>query len=146
MAQIGTVFVSSVQYSVTPIQGIDTTDLTSNSTNGIDFPQPTGTTGLFNANNQPIYSIIVTFNPSGVNSLSSIVANDNTNVNQFSVQFYGLTNRNQLITHSTDLGDIPVSYNSTFTNSQASLTNFPDDTPSDLSAIQITILSTTDQQ
>ena len=85
----------------------------------------------------------MTFNPSGVNSLSSIIANNDSNVEQFSVEFFGLSNPNELITSQTDLGDIPVSYNSTFTNSQASLTNFPENTPSDLSGIRITILSTT---
>jgi len=145
MAQVGGVYVSSVTYSVQPVQGTNNVDLTNPTGNGIDFPQPVGTTGLFDdQTNQPIYTIILTFNPSGVNSLSSIIANNDSNVEQFSVEFYGLSNPNELITYPTDAGVIPVSYNSTFTNSQASLTNFPEDTPSNLSGILITILSTTD--
>jgi hypothetical protein len=145
MAQVGGVYVSSVTYSVQPVQGTNNVDLTNTTGNGVTFPQPVGTTGLFDdQTNQPIYSIIFTFNPSGVNSLSSIIANNDSNVEQFSVEFYGLSNPNELITYLTDAGDIPVSYNSTFTNSQASLTNFPEDTPSNLSGIFITILSTTD--
>jgi hypothetical protein len=86
----------------------------------------------------------LTFNPAGVNSLSSVIANADSNVDKFSVEFFGLSNPNELITYSTDLPDIPVSYNSTFANSQALLTIFPSNTPSDLSGIRITILSTTD--
>ncbi len=145
MAQVGGVYVSSVTYSVQPVQGTNNIDLTNTTGNGVSFPQPVGTTGLFDdQTNQPIYSIVFTFNPSGVNSLSSIIANDNSNVQKFSVEFYGLSNPSELITYPTDAGAIPVSYNSTFTNSQASLTNFPEDTPSNLSGILITILSTTD--
>jgi len=44
------------------------------------------------------------------------------------------------------LGAIPVSYNSTIINSQPSIVSFPEDAPSDLSGIQITILSTTDNE
>jgi hypothetical protein len=144
MAQVGSVYVSSVTYSVQPVQGTNNADLTSTTGNGIGFPQPIGTTGLFNQANQPIYSIIFTFNPSGVNSLSSVIANANSNVDKFSVEFFGLSNPNELITYPTGNNDIPVSYNSTLNNSQASLTNFPSDAPSDLSGIRIIILSTTD--
>ncbi len=144
MAQVGGVYVSSVTYSVQPVQGTNNVDLTSTTGNGVTFPQPVGTTGLFdNQTNQPIYSIVFTFNPSGVNSLSSIIANNDSNVEQFSVEFFSLSNPNELITYPTDAGAIPVSYNSTFTNSQATLTNFPEETPSNLSGIRITILSTT---
>jgi hypothetical protein len=144
MAQVGGVYVSSVTYSVQPVQGTNNVDLTNTTGNGVNFPQPVGSTGLFDdQTNQPIYTIVFTFNPSGVNSLSSIIANANSNVQKFSVEFFSLSNPNALITYPTDAGDIPVSYNSTFTNSQASLTNFPEDTPSNLSGILITILSTT---
>jgi hypothetical protein len=144
MAQVGGVYVSSVTYSVQPVPGTNNVDLTNPTGNGIDFPQPVGTTGLFDdQTNQPIYSIVFTFNPSGVNSLSSIIVNDDSNVQKFSVEFFSLSNPNELITYPTDAGDIPVSYNSTFTNSQAALANFPEDSPSNLSGILITILSTT---
>jgi hypothetical protein len=146
MAQVGTVYVSSVTYSVQPLPGTNNTDLTSITGNGVSFPQAPGTTGLFDQYNQPIYNIIFTFNPAGVNSLSSIIVNEESNVEQFSVEFFGLSNPNQLITYSTYLGAIPVSYNSTIINSQPSIVSFPEDAPSDLSGIQITILSTTDNE
>ena len=47
MAQVGGVYVSSVNYSVQPVQGTNNADFTSTTGNGIDFPQPVGTTGLF---------------------------------------------------------------------------------------------------
>jgi hypothetical protein len=142
MAQIGTVFVSSVTYSVSPVPGTDSTDLTNPNGNGIDFPQPQGTTGLFDQNNKPLYTIDVTFNPSGVNSLSSITVNKNTNVQEFSVEFFELSNPTQLVTNPNQPG-VPVSYTSSLVNDIASIVNFPKDTPSDLSGIRITILSTT---
>jgi hypothetical protein len=146
MAQVGGVYVSSVTYSVPLLQGINEADLTSNNGNGVTFQSTAGTTGLFDENNQPIYNIILTFNPAGVNSLSSIIVNGNSNVDKFSVEFFGLSRPNQLITYSSDLGSLPVSYNSTFINSQALLVDFPQDAPSELSGILINILSTTDNQ
>jgi hypothetical protein len=145
MAQVGTIYVSSVTYSVQPVQGTNA-DLTNTTSNGITFPQPSGTTGLFDQNNQPIYNITLTFNPAGVNSFSSIIVNENSNVDQFSVEFFGLSNPNQLITYPTGVGNIPVSYNSTIINSQPSIVYFPADAPSDLSGILITILSTINNQ
>jgi hypothetical protein len=146
MAQVGSVYVSSVIYSVPPIQGTNDADLTNTTSNGVTFPQPSGTTGLFDQNNQPIYNVTLTFNPAGVNSLSSIILNEDSNVEQFSVEFYGLSNPNQLITYPNEVGNIPVSYNSTIINSQPSIVNFPTDAPSDLSGILITILSTINNQ
>ncbi len=140
MAQVGTIYVSSVTYSVPPIQGTNDVDLTNTTSKGITFPS--STTGLFDQNNQPIYNVNLTFNSAGVNSLSSIIVNENSNVEQFSVEFFGLSNPNQLITYPTGVGNIPISYNSTIINSQPSIVNFPTDAPSDLSGILITILST----
>jgi hypothetical protein len=140
MAQVGGVYVSSVTYSVQPVQGINDVDLTNTTSNGVTFPS--SITGLFDQNNQPIYNITLTFNPAGVNSLSSIIVNAESNVEQFSVEFFGLSNPNQLMTYPTGVGNIPVSYNSTIINSQPSIVNFPADEPSDLSGILITILST----
>ncbi len=146
MAEVGGVYVSSVTYSLPLLPGVNEADLTSNTGHGVTFQSPPDTTGLFDDNNQPIYNIILTFNPSGVNSLSSIIVNGNSNVDKFSVEFFNLSNPNQLITYSSDLGSLPVSYNSTFINSQALLVNFPQDAPSELSGILINILSTTDNQ
>ncbi len=146
MAEVGGVYVSSVTYSLPLLPGVNEADLTSNTGHGVTFQSPPDTTGLFDDNNQPIYNIILTFNPSGVNSLSSIIVNGNSNVDKFSVEFFNLSNPNQLITYSSDLGSLPVSYNSTFINSQALLVNFPQNVPSELSGILINILSTTDNQ
>ena len=146
MAQVGSVYVSSVTYSLPLLQGINEADLTSITGNGVTYQSPPDTTGLFDEKNQPIYNIVLTFNPAGVNSLSSIIANEESNVEKFSVEFFALSNPNELITYPTTLGALPVSYNSTFTNSQASLANFPEDAPSELSGIRITILSTTDNE
>ncbi len=142
MAQVGTIYVSSVAYSVQPVKGTNNADLTSATSNGVTFQSVPSTNGVFDTNNQPLYTIDFTFNPAGVNSLSSVVANAGSNVEQFSIEFYGLTNPNQLITYPSGSGVGPISYTSTYTNSQASLTTFPDDAPSDLSGIRISILST----
>ena len=38
MAQVGTVYVSSVTYSVQPVQGTNNADLTNTTGNGVSFP------------------------------------------------------------------------------------------------------------
>jgi hypothetical protein len=146
MAQVGTIYVSSVAYSVQAVKGTNNADLTSATSNGVTFQSVPDTTGLFDTNNQPLYTIDLIFNPAGVNSLSSVVANAGSNVEQFSIEFYGLTNPNQLITYPSGSGVGPISYTSTYTNSQASLVTFPNNAPSDLSGIRISILSTTNDE
>jgi hypothetical protein len=146
MAEVGSVYVPSVTYSVQPLPGTNDADLTSPTSNGVTFQSVPDTTGLFDSNNQPLYTITLTFNSAGVNSLSSVITNTGSNVNEFSVQFFSLSNPNEVITAPSTTGDVPVSYTSTYTNSQASLTDLPSDAPSDLSGIRITILSTTDNQ
>ncbi len=146
MAQIGSVFVSSVTYSIQPVKGTKYGDLTNATGNGVTFQSVPSINGLFVTNGQPIYIIDLTFNPAGVNSLSSVMANAESNVNEFSVEFFGLTNPNQLITYTSGSNVVPVSYTSTYTNSQASLVTFPDNAPSDLSGIRINILSTTNNE
>jgi hypothetical protein len=120
--------------------------LTNPNSNGVTLKSVPNTIGLFDSNNQPIYTIDLSFNPAGVNSLSSIVANRGSNVDQFSVEFYGLSNPDQLIPSPTLPGNVPLSFESTYPNSQASITTFPNTVPSDLSGIRITILSTTDNK
>jgi hypothetical protein len=146
MAQVGTVYVSSVIYSVQPVQATNNADLTNPNSNGVTLKSVPNTIGLFDSNNQPIYTIDLNFNPAGVNSLSSVVANTGSNVNEFSVEFYGLSNPNQLIPNPNVPDNVPLSYESTYANSQASITTFPSIGPSDLNGIRITILSTTDNQ
>jgi hypothetical protein len=146
MAQVGGVYVSSVSYSVQPVSGTNIADLTNPNSNGVTFQSVPNTNGLFGTNSQPLYTIDLTFNPAGVNSLSSVVASVGTNVDKFSVEFFDLLNPTQLIPYSTQPGALPVSYTSTNTNSQAPLVNFPDNAPSDLAGIRITILSTKNNQ
>jgi hypothetical protein len=146
MAQVGTVYVSSVTYSVQPVQGTSNADLTNLTSNGVTFQSVPSANGLFDSNGQPLYTIDLIFNPAGVNSLSSVFANVESNVNQFSIEFFGLSNLNQLMTSPSGAGTVPVSYNSIYTNSQASIVTFPDNAPSDLSGIRISILSTTDNE
>ena len=146
MAQIGTVYVSSVAFSIQPVKGTSNADLTDDTSNGVTFQSVPSTNGLFDTNNQPLYTIDITFNPAGVNSLSSVVANAGSNVNSFSVEFFGLYNPNQLITSPSGSGNVPISYDSTYTNSQALLLSFPNNAPSDLSGIRISILSTTNHE
>ncbi len=142
MANVGGVYVSSVQFSPPLVPESNDADLTSPTSNGITFQS--SSTGLFDQYNQPLYTIILTFNPSGVNSLSSVIANGASNVKQFSVEFFGLSNPSQLLTVPSDI--IPVSYNSTFINSQLLIASLPPDAPSELSGIRISILSTVNDQ
>jgi hypothetical protein len=146
MAQVGSVYVSSVTYSIQPVKGTNNADLTNAASNGVTLQSVPSTNGLFDTNDQPLYTIDLTFNPAGVNSLSSVVANAGSNVDKFSVEFFGLLNPNQLITYPTGSGVGPISYTSTYTNLQASIVTFPSSAPSDLSGIRITILSTTNDE
>jgi len=145
MAQVGGVYVSSVSYSVLPVQETNPTDLTSTTGNGVSFPSVPYTTGLFDQSNKPLYYIGLTFNPEGVNSLSSIIVNSGSNVKQFSVQFFDLSNSTVLISNSTPSAAIPLSVNSTIINSQPPIDDFPTNLPS-LSGIRISILSTTNNE
>jgi hypothetical protein len=145
MAQVGGVQVSSANYSLPLVSETNLTDLTSTTGNGISFQPVSNITGLFDHNNKPLYYIGLTFNPAGVDSLSSIIVNSGSNVKQFSVEFFNLSNPTVPITNSTPSGVIPLSLNSTVIKSQPSVVDFPSDLPS-LSGIRISILSTTDNQ
>ena len=74
MAVIGGQYVSAVTYSVAPVAGTDDNDLTSTTGNGVTFPAVPGTSGLF-ADDKPLYTVTLTFNPAGVDSLGSIALN-----------------------------------------------------------------------
>ncbi|CAF1010447.1 unnamed protein product, partial [Rotaria sordida] len=146
MAQVGSVYVSSVTSSIEPLGGriTNNVDLTNSETvNGVTFPSVPDTSGLFDKNNKPLYEITFTFNPAGVDSLSSIIVNKETNVNQFVVEFFTPSNLNQPFTISPNT---PLSYTSTIIDSRASIMNFLSDVPSPLSGIRISILSTTNNQ
>ena len=144
MAQVGGVYVSLVTYSVPPVSGTDNVDLTRPTGNGVSFPSTPDTTAFVDKNNEPVYQITVTFNPAGVDSLSSIITNADSNVKEFSVEFFSSTNPNQPFTSAP--GTPPLSYTSSMNNSQASIVDFSSEVPSPLTAIKISILSTKDDQ
>lgn len=140
MAVVGGQYVSSVTYSVQPVDGTNNDDLTSTTSNGITFTPVSGVTGLFDGNNQPLYQITITFHQAGVDSLGSITVNPTSNVNRFAVQFFTQSNPNQPVT----LADKPVELTSTIINSRPAIVDFPSQLPSPISAIRIIILSTSD--
>jgi hypothetical protein len=146
MATVGGVYVSSVVYSVQPVAGTNNVDLTSTNGGGVTFPSVPGTTGLFDQNNRPLYNVTLTFNPAGVDSLASIIVSPGTNVNKFAVRFFVPSYPDQPFTFAPEFADIPLYYNSTIQNSQASITRFPQQVPSPISGILISVLSTTDNQ
>jgi hypothetical protein len=142
MAVVGGQYVSSVTYSVSPVDGTNNDDLTNTASNGISFTPVSGVTGLFDANNQPLYQITITFNRAGVDSLGSITSSPTSNVNRFAVLFFTQSNPNQPVTLAPELADQPVELISTIINSRPSIVDFPAQLPSPISAIRILILST----
>lgn len=146
MAVVGGQYVSSVTYSVPPVDGTNNDDLTSTTSNGITFTPVSGITGLFDDNNQPLYQITITFNQAGVDSLGSITVNPTSNVNRFAVQFFTQSNPNQPVTLAPELADKPVELTSTIINSRPAIVDFPSQLPSPIGAIRILILSTSDNE
>ena len=143
MARVGHVYVSFVKYSVQPFPQTNDVDLTSDTGNGISFPSVPNKTGVLDENKKPLYQITFTFNPAGVHSLSSIIVNQQSNVNKFVVEFFVPSKPKQPFTSASN---IPLSYNSTIINSQACIAHFPAQVPSPLSGIRISVLSTRDNQ
>jgi len=145
MAQVDSVYVSSVIYSIEPLGGsTNNVNLTSlDKGDGVTFPSVPGTSGIFDNDNKPLYQITINFNPAGVDSLSSIIVNKESNVNGFSVEYFIPSNPNQLFTISPNN---PLSSTSLMINSQPSIVDFPSSVPSPLSGILISITSTTDNQ
>jgi hypothetical protein len=146
MAVVGGQYVSSVTYSVPPVDGTNKDDLTSTTGNGITFTPVSGVTGLFDQNNQPLYQITITFNRAGVDSLGSITVNPMSNVQQFAVQFFTQSNPDQPVTLAPEFANKPVEVISTIINSRPSIVDFPSQLPSPISAIRILILSTTNNE
>ena len=143
MAEVGRVYVSSVSYSLPHVNETSDLDLTRTTGVGVTFPLLENTTGLYDRNNKPLYQITINFNSAGVDSLSSIIVNSDSNVNQFSVEFFVPTNPNEPVKNSSDL---PLTYTSSIINSQVSIVNFGEDVPSPLIGVRISVLSTTNNQ
>lgn len=142
MAVVGGQYVSSVTYSVSPVDGTNNDDLTSTTGNGITFTPVSGVTGLFDENNQPLYQITITFNPAGVDSLGSITVNPTSNVDKFAVQFFTPSNPDRPVPIAPELADKPLEVISTIINSRPSIVDLPSQLPSPISGIRILILST----
>ena len=145
MATVGGQYVSSVTYSASTADGTDNDDLTSTSGNGITFTPVSGTSGLFDQNNKPLYQITITFNPAGVDSFGSITVNAPSNVDKFAVQFFTQSNPNQPVTLAPELGGQPVEVISTTINSRPSIVDLPSQLPTPIGGIRIIILSTFDK-
>jgi hypothetical protein len=147
MAVVGGQYVSSVNYpSAQPVAGTKTDDLTSSTGNGITFASVSGTTGLVDDKNEPLYQVTIKFNEPGVDSLGSITVNPASNVDKVAVQFYVASSPNQPVTVATELGDKPLSFSSTVVGSRATIADLPSQLPSPLSAIRIVVLSTKDNE
>lgn len=147
MATIGGQYVSSVTYSVSPVDGTNNADLTSATGNGVDFPSVSGTTdGVLDSTGTPVYQITLTFNQPGVDSLGSITVNPNSNVDKFAVQFFVPSNPNQPVPIAPERADEPLSVQSTTSTGRTAILNFPSQLPSPISGIRIVILSTNDDQ
>lgn len=144
MARVGSVFVSSVTYSVEPLQPNDDTELTSNSptAKGVSFPRsPLATDGLLNDKHEPVYTVKITFPPQTVISLASIVFGLQCNVKNFSVYYFAPSNPSQPI---EDVNGTPIVSTSTLVNSQASVVNIPSGLSTvTISGLEIKILYTT---
>lgn len=144
MARVGGVYVSSVTYNGNILPGTDIADLTRPNSAGISFEEIPGTTGVVDNQNNPVYDITIKFNPAGVDSLSNVMVNSNSNVDKFLVEFYVPAKPNELFT--SDDSNIPVSYASTLTDAQEPIVKFPTNMPSPLSGVHISILSTKDNR
>lgn len=143
MAKVGGPYVSLVSYTVNPVSGTSKTDLTSEEGNGVTFPLIPNTVGVLDENKNSLYQITITFNREGVDSLSSIVINKESNVNEFSVEFFNTPDTSKPFTISPNT---PLVYKSTLNNNEISITNFRQDVPSPLFAVRINILSTAGNQ
>ncbi|CAM4880153.1 unnamed protein product [Rotaria socialis] len=142
MAQPEGVYVSYVNHSGTLLPESGSLDYTTSGT-GFSFQNQPNTIGLFDNDHRPLYYIDIVFNPAGADSLSSIMVNNESNVNGFRVEFFVQPGKNQLFTIAPY---VSLSYNSTMSNAGPSISNFLDDVPSPLTGVRISILSTRDDQ
>lgn len=141
MAQVGDIYVTHVAYSKDVLQPVSEGDLTSTSGSGISFPDVDEITSFVDSNNHALYYVDISFNAAGVDSLSSIIVNKQSNVDKFRVEFFVPSNPNELVTAKPNL---PLSYDSTIIDHHPAIVKFFDDVPSPLSGIRISFLSTVD--
>jgi hypothetical protein len=148
MAVVGGIYVASVDYSVAPVRGTNSNDLTSTTGNGITFPKVNGFTGVVDSNGNAMYVITITFVEPGVDSLGSIIVNKNinSNVDQIAVQFFVSSNPNQPISVDPEAPYKPLTIYSTIGDQGASITNLPAQLPSPISGVRVLVISTSDKQ
>jgi hypothetical protein len=148
MATVGGQYVSTVLYpKTTPVSTTNPVDLTSDTSNGITFPQQPAVGGLLDTNNQPLYIIDIIFNKPGVALLGSVAVKPTTdsNVKNFTVQFFVASAPNQPFILNPSLTNQPVSVDSTLKGTQPLIASFPSDkVPSPLIGIRFIVLSTSD--
>jgi hypothetical protein len=147
MAVVGGQYVSSVNYpSAQPVAGTNSDDLTNTTGNGISFSPVSGTTGLVDEKNAPLYQFILKFNEPGVDSLGSITVSPASNVDKIALLVFVASNPNQPVTASPESGGKPLTFISTVIGSRVSIVDLPSQLPSPLSAIGIVVLSTKDNE
>ena len=148
MAIVGEQYVSSISYTTQPITGTINTDLTADKSNGITFPQQPAVSGFTDSSNQPLYVITFNFNAPGVASLGSVAVKptSDSNVNQFTVEFYALSNPSVPVPLNADSGDTtPLYFTSALKGTIPSIDSFPESyVPSPLIGIRFIVASTTD--
>jgi len=150
MAIVGGQYVSTVDYPATqPVSGTEPTDLTSDTTNGITFPQLPAGSPLLDNNNQPLYTIDINFNKPGVNLLGIVAVKPkpDSNVEKFAVQFFVPSAPDQPFVLSSLPTNKPLYYNSTLKGVQPLIDTFPvEEVPSPLIGIRFIVLETKDSQ
>lgn len=146
MAIVGGPYVSSVTYPATkPVQNTINTDLTTDTGNGITFPQVPVIPGLRDSDNKPLYIISINFKSPGVSSLGSVAVKPkpDSNVETFAVEFYAPSSPNQPFTLEPNAA--PLSFPSKPNGTTPFNDVFPDRyVPSPLIGIRFIVLSTTD--
>jgi hypothetical protein len=142
MAEVGGAYVQSVTYSVSPVAGTKDSDLTDKNSNGVTLEQAPNADGVLNEGKEPIYTITLRFNEPGVDSVGSIALGEKTNVDKFAVQFIE-AGSNQPVTVAPNQ---PLYINSNIQNSVATISDFPSQVPTPLSAVRIVVLSTKDNK
>jgi hypothetical protein len=147
MATVGGQYVQSVAYTTPPVTGTNNADLTSNTSNGITFPQSPNYSGLVDEKGTPRYIIVMNFYSPGVASLGSVAVKqtNDSNVNQITVQFFVPSAPNQPYAANPEYPNQILSVMSTVDNTRPSINSFSGQpVPSPLSGIRIIIDSTTD--
>lgn len=142
MAQVGTVLLPTVRYSITPIWPYKNEDLTTPTGEGISFAASPALSGIMNDAGEPRYYIDLMFNPAGASALSSVLIHEGSNVLAFDVQIFVASNPTEPVTVVTSTGEEVVTYSSRIINELPSVTQFNDNIPSPIIGVRVLITST----